>query len=74
MLLIIGIFALIVLKYFGINPFTYISWGWIIFLIIIAFIWFEFLERIFGFDKKQDQHEHDSLKSERLKNTFDKRS
>ena len=51
--LIILIVALIALKYFEVRFVDNLSWWWIVGLAVAAFIWFEFLERMFGFDKRK---------------------
>jgi small Trp-rich protein len=71
--LIIIIVSLIALKYFEIGSFfTNMSWWWIAGLMAIAFIWFEFLERMFGLDKRKAHEELEKIKKERVKKTFDK--
>ncbi|MGZ3158683.1 MAG: TIGR04438 family Trp-rich protein, partial [Burkholderiaceae bacterium] len=52
MFLIIAIAALTALKYFEIGPFAAMSWWWVIGLMFVAFIWFEFIERMLGLDKR----------------------
>jgi small Trp-rich protein len=69
--LIIIIVSLIALKYFEIGPFADISWWWIIGLMAIAFIWFEFLERMFGLDKRRAHEQTEKNRQERVKKTFD---
>jgi len=71
--LIIIIVVLIALKYFEVTAFfTNMSWWWIAGLMAIAFIWFEFLERMFGLDKRKAHEELEKIKQERVKKTFDK--
>jgi small Trp-rich protein len=69
--LIIVIAALIALKYFEIGPFTNMSWWWITGLMLVAFIWFEFIERMLGLDKRRAHDESDKLRKERVKKAFD---
>ncbi len=70
--LIIIIVSLIALKYFEIGPFGGISWWWIAGLMAVAFIWFEFLERMFGLDKRKAHEEIEKTRQERVKKTFEK--
>jgi small Trp-rich protein len=71
--LIIIIVSLIALKYFEIGSFfTNMSWWWIAALMAVAFIWFEFLERMLGLDKRKAHEELEKIKQERVKKTFDK--
>ncbi len=70
MFLIISIVALIILRYFEIGPFANLSWGWIVGLMAIAFIWFEFIERMLGLDKRKAHEQLEKARKERVKNTF----
>tara|TARA_R110001599_G_scaffold171353_1_gene362136 strand:- start:127487 stop:127705 length:219 start_codon:yes stop_codon:yes gene_type:complete len=70
--LIIAIVLLAGLKYFTVGPFANMSWWWVIGLFVVAFIWFEFGERIFGFDKRKAHEQMDKAREERVKKTFKK--
>jgi small Trp-rich protein len=70
--LILIILALCVLRYFEVGPFANLSWWWITGLMAIAFIWFEFIERILGLDKKAAHDKLDKAREERIKKAFDK--
>lgn len=74
MLLITAIAGLIALKYFEIGPFTNMSWWWIIGLMVVAFIWFEFIERMLGLDKRKAHDESDKLRKERVKKAFEQQN
>ena len=70
--IIILILVLGCLKYFEVWKFAAMSWWWVIGLMIIAFIWFEYVEKILGLDKKK-AHDLDRERREaRVKNSFDK--
>ncbi|MEM4989844.1 TIGR04438 family Trp-rich protein [Collimonas sp. H4R21] len=69
--LIIIIVSLIALKYFEVGPFAGISWWWIAALMAVAFIWFEFLERLLGLDKRKAHEEIEKTRKDRVKKTFD---
>jgi small Trp-rich protein len=71
--LILLIVALVGLKYFEVWKFAAMSWYWIIGLMILAFIWFEFIEKMLGLDKKKDHKLDEERRQARLKNTFDKK-
>jgi small Trp-rich protein len=68
--LIIVIVLLTVLKYFEVGPLADISWWWIVGLIAVAFIWFEFIERMLGLDKRKAHEQLDKARKERIKKTF----
>ena len=71
--IILLILALSLLKYFAVWRFSEMSWWWVIGLMIIAFIWFEFVEKIFGLDKKKAHNEDEARRKARLQNTFNKK-
>ncbi|MES2027227.1 MAG: TIGR04438 family Trp-rich protein [Pseudomonadota bacterium] len=68
--LIIVIVLLTVLKYFEVGPLADISWWWIVGLIAVSFIWFEFIERMLGLDKRKAHEQLDKARKERIKKTF----
>ncbi len=47
-----------------------VSWWWINGLAFIAFLWFEYIERALGLDKKSEDLLHEKMKKERLKREF----
>lgn len=69
--LIIAIAILSALKYFEVSFVQNLSWWWIAALIAIAFIWFEFIERILGLDKRRAHDEMDKIRKDRVKKTFE---
>lgn len=71
--LIIIIVVLIALKYFEVRFVTNLSWWWIVGLGVVAFIWFEFLERMLGLDKRRAFDEMDKAREDRVKNVFKKK-
>lgn len=68
--IIILILVLSALRYFEIGPFAAMSWWWIVGLFVVAFIWFEFIERILGLDKKKAHDESEKARQARVKKTF----
>lgn len=72
MFLIIITAGLFALRYFEVGPFATMSWWWPIGAAIIAFIWFEFIERILGLDKRASADENEELRKKRVKETFNK--
>ena len=68
--LIIAIVLLAALRYFEIGPFAGFSWWWIAGLFGLAFIWFEFIEKALGLDKRRAHDESDRARRERVKKTF----
>jgi len=73
MVLILLIVALAVLRGFEVWRFADMSWWVVIGLMAFAFIWFEYIEKIFGLDKKKEHKLDEQRRNERIKKTFDKR-
>jgi small Trp-rich protein len=72
MLLIVAIVGLSILRYFEIGPFATFSWWWIIGLFAFAFIWFEFIERMLGLDKRKAHEQLEQARKDRVKKAFKK--
>ena len=71
---IILIVVLSLLRYFEIGPVANLSWWWIVALFGVAFIWFEFIERMLGLDKKNAHAEMDKVRKARIKKAFEKKN
>jgi small Trp-rich protein len=71
--LIILIAMLVVLRFFEIWKFAGLSWWWIIALMAFAFIWFEFIEKMLGLDKRKEHGVDEKRRKARVKQSFDKR-
>lgn len=71
--LIIIIAGLVILRYLEIGPFAELSWWWIVGLMGIAFLWFEFIEKALGLDKRKAHDENEKLRKERVERQFKKR-
>lgn len=70
--LIIIIVLLSILRYFEVGPFAELSWWWIGGLLGVAFIWFEFIERMFGLDKRKAHEQLEKARKDRVTKTFKK--
>jgi small Trp-rich protein len=71
--LIIIIALLVGLRYFEVWRFAEISWWYIVGLMVAAFIWFEFIEKILGLDKKKEHNVDEARRKARVKQAFNKR-
>jgi small Trp-rich protein len=71
--LIILIAALCLLRYFEVWHFAGLSWWWIVGLMLLAFIWFEFIEKMLGLDKRKAHDEDKKRRQNRIKESFKKR-
>jgi small Trp-rich protein len=71
--LILLLVALVALRFFEVWKFAQLSWWWIIALAVVAFIWFEFIEKMLGLDKRKAHDVDEKRRKERVKQSFDKR-
>jgi len=62
---------LAVLRYLEFGIFATVSWWWVIGLLVAAFIWFEFVERYLGLEKKRAMDEMDAAKEKRIKRALE---
>ena len=72
--IILLVVALSALRYFEVWKFAQLSWWWIVALSVFAFVWFEFLEPLFGLDKRKAHNEDERRRKARVKDNFDKKS
>jgi small Trp-rich protein len=63
--------GLIVLKLLDISVFATMSWWWIVLVGAIAFVWFEFIERRLGLDKKKAFDEYDDTRKRRIEQALE---
>jgi small Trp-rich protein len=70
--LIIVIALLTALRYFEVGPFAELSWWWVIGLMLVAFIWFEYIEKMLGLDKRKAHDQMEKAREERVKKAFKK--
>jgi small Trp-rich protein len=72
--LIIITFLVSILKYFEVWRFAELSWWWVAGLVVVSFIWFEFLEKLLGLDKSRAHDEQDRIRRERVKKNFEQQN
>jgi len=65
--------ALLLLRYFEIGSFATMSWWWVTLPFVGAFIWFEFIERSLGLEKKKAMDEMDAAKKARIKRALEQK-
>jgi small Trp-rich protein len=53
--------------------FADLSWWYIVGLMVFAFIWFEFIEKVLGLDKKKEHHIQDKRRQARVDQAFGRR-
>lgn len=71
--LILLIAALCGLRFFEVWRFADLSWWYIAALMAFGFIWFEFIEKALGFDKKKEHKALDRHRQARVRDTFKRR-
>lgn len=71
--LIILIALLCGLRYFEVWRFAELSWWWIVGLMAFAFVWFEYIEKVLGLDKKKSENVDEARRKERIKETMKKK-
>jgi small Trp-rich protein len=59
--------ALMVLHFAGVGPFATLGWWWWALPFLLAFIWFEFIEKPLGLDKKKRHDEIERVKRRRIR-------
>lgn len=63
--------ALGLLRYFEVGVFATISWWWVGLLLAAAFVWFEFIERFLGLEKKKAMDEMEAARKARIKRALE---
>ncbi len=71
--LILLIAALCGLRFFEVWRFADLSWWTIVALMVFAFVWFEFIEKALGLDRKKEHRDLDSRRQARVKQALGKR-
>ena len=71
--LILLIAILCSLRYFDVWRFAELSWWYIVALMVFAFVWFEFIEKVLGLDKKKEHNVLNSRREARVRQAFSKR-
>jgi small Trp-rich protein len=71
--LILLLAVLVVLRFFEVWRFAQLSWWWIVGLAVVAFIWFEFIEKMLGLDKRKAHDLDEKRRRDRVKQSFNKR-
>jgi small Trp-rich protein len=69
--IILLIIALSALKYFEVWKFAELSWWWIVAVMGVAFLWFEFIEPMLGLDKRKAHNVDEQRRKDRVKKSFD---
>jgi small Trp-rich protein len=70
--IILVIAALSLLKLFDVAFVAGVSWWWVVGLSVVAFLWFEVIERWLGLDKRKAHNQMEKARQERVKKNFEK--
>jgi len=65
--------ALLLLRYFEIGWFATLSWWWVVLSFAGAFVWFEFIERYLGLEKKKAMDEMEEARKARIKRALERK-
>jgi len=68
--LIVLIVLFVGLKLLAIGPVADMSWWWVVGLFALAFLWFEYIERMLGRDKRKAHEQLEKTRADRVKRTF----
>jgi small Trp-rich protein len=68
--IIILIVVLSILRFFEIGPFAGMSWWWIAGLFGLAFLWFEYIEKWLGLDRRREHDESEKARRRRVESMF----
>ena len=69
-LLWIGVIS-VALKYFEVGPVAELDWWWVLAPLGLAFLWFEYFEKMFGLDKRKvDAAQWEKSRKERVQASF----
>lgn len=72
MLILYAGVIILLLKWLAIEPVASWSWWWVLSPLVAAVIWFEYLEQLFGRDKRmKEAAEWERLRQDRVKKAFD---
>jgi small Trp-rich protein len=62
---------LVVLKLIDFGPLIELSWWWVLAPLALAFVWFEWLEKLLGLDRRKVEHlEWEQRRKERVAAQF----
>jgi len=58
--------AVLALRWLEIGPFAHLSWWWVGAVFGLAFLWFEYFERMLGLEGKRAMDEQDAARKRRI--------
>jgi len=64
--------ALLVLRFFEVSVFAGVSWWWVACAFAVAFIWFEFIEKSLGLERKKAMDEMEAARKARIKRALER--
>lgn len=67
MWLLWGSVIFLLLRYFEVGPVAHVSWWWVALAFGVAFVWFEFIERHLGLEKKRAMDEMEAARKARIR-------
>ncbi len=73
MILVLMTTILTILKLLNVTPLAELSWWWVAGLFAVTLLWFEYIERLIGWDKKNNTDPLESIRQARIKKYFKNR-
>jgi small Trp-rich protein len=73
MILIAAVVILSLLKYFEVWKFAAMSWWVVVGVAVFAFVWFEFVEKMLGLDKRKANDQNEQRRKDRVAQNFKKK-
>lgn len=64
--------AFLLLRYFEVSWFATVSWWWVAAAFGAAFVWFEYIERSLGLEKKKAMDDMEVARKERIKRALER--
>jgi len=72
MWLLWGALIFLLLRYFEVGPVAQVSWWWVAGAFAAAFVWFEFIERHLGLERKKAMDEMEAARKARIKRALER--
>jgi small Trp-rich protein len=64
--------AFLLLRFFEVSVFATISWWWVGGAFVASFVWFEYIEKSLGLEKKKAMDEMEVARKARIKRAMEK--
>jgi len=72
MWLLWGALALLALRFFEVSVFATLGWWWVAAAFAVALIWFEYIEKMLGLERKKAMDEMEAARKARIKRALER--